>query len=61
MRSPHPPVFLTADWRHLVMANYAVDPEVLPSRVPSGTELDTWEGTTCVSLAGINFLNAEIG
>ena len=32
--------FLTAQWRHLVMLNYEVDPTLLASRVPRGTELD---------------------
>ncbi len=34
--------FLTARWRYLAMLNYEVDPAILRSRVPAGTELDTW-------------------
>jgi len=32
--------FLTADWRHLAMLNYAIDPAILQSYIPVGTELD---------------------
>jgi len=31
--------FLTARWRYLAMLNYEVDPAILRSRVPVGTEL----------------------
>src|SRR4029078_5026579 len=31
-------VFLTAEWRHLVMLNYEIDPRVLEPRVPKGTD-----------------------
>ena len=36
--------FLTARWRHLLLLNYRVDPGLLEPLVPSGTELDAWEG-----------------
>ncbi|MCA1658475.1 MAG: DUF2071 domain-containing protein, partial [Verrucomicrobiaceae bacterium] len=36
--------FLTANWRYLVMLNFAVDPKVLEPLVPPGTELDFHEG-----------------
>jgi uncharacterized protein YqjF (DUF2071 family) len=36
-------VFLTAEWRHLVMLNYVVDPDLLKPLVPTGTELDFWQ------------------
>ena len=32
--------FLTARWENLVMANYAVPPEVLKPYLPAGVELD---------------------
>jgi uncharacterized protein len=47
--------FLTAEWLRLIMANYAVDPEILKPFVPAKTELDTWNGTTYVSLVGFLF------
>jgi hypothetical protein len=36
-----PRAFLTAEWRDLAMLNYEIDPSVLRSRVPHGTELST--------------------
>lgn len=50
-----PGVFLTADWRNLLMFNYAVDPGLLQRFVPRGTELDAFEGRTYVSLVGFEF------
>ncbi len=52
--------FLTAQWRHLVMLNYEVDPTFLASRVPRGTELDVWSGRAFVSLVGFRFLNTRV-
>ena len=31
-----PRIFLTAEWRHLVLLNYEVDPAVLEPYVPQG-------------------------
>ena len=36
--------FLSAEWRHLVMLNYAVPREVLRPFVPAGTALDNLPG-----------------
>jgi uncharacterized protein YqjF (DUF2071 family) len=47
--------FLTAEWKNLVMLNYAVDPSLLQRLVPVGTELDAFEGKTYVSLVGFEF------
>lgn len=52
--------FLTAQWRNLVMLNYVVDPELLRDHVPSGTEIDTWNGHTFVSLVGFQFLDTRL-
>ncbi|MDX1477538.1 MAG: DUF2071 domain-containing protein [Saprospiraceae bacterium] len=52
--------FLTAEWRNLVMANYAVDPGILQPFVPAYTELDTWQDRCYVSLVGFLFLNTRI-
>ncbi|MFY9611105.1 MAG: DUF2071 domain-containing protein [Blastocatellia bacterium] len=49
--------FLTAQWRHLAMLSYEVDPEVLRPFVPAGTEVDQWRGRTFVSVVGFMFLN----
>jgi len=54
------PVFLTAEWRHLVMLNYEVDPAMLASFVPAGTELDVWKGKNFASLVGFMFLNTRV-
>ena len=42
------------------MLNYEIDPEVLRPFVPVGTELDQWNGGTCVSMVGFLFLNTRI-
>lgn len=52
--------FLSAEWRHLVMLNYAIDPEILAPLVPPGTELDSWGGTTFVSMVGFMFLRTRL-
>ena len=39
-------VFLSAEWRSLVMLNYEVAPEVLMPFLPAGLELDEWQGRT---------------
>lgn len=48
-------VFLTAEWKHLLMLNYAVDPSLLAPLVPAGTELDSHNGKTYLSLIGFEF------
>ena len=55
-----PRAFLTAEWRNLVMLNYAVDPAILAPLVPAGTALDHWEGRTYVSLVGFLFANTRL-
>jgi len=52
--------FLTARWKDLIMANYAVDPELLRPRVPAGTELDLQDGKCFVSLVGFMFLDTRV-
>jgi uncharacterized protein YqjF (DUF2071 family) len=52
--------FLTAEWRDLILANYEVDPALLASRVPTGTDLDLHEGRCFVSLVGFMFLNTRV-
>jgi uncharacterized protein len=53
-------VFLTAEWRDLVMLNYEVDPVLLAEYVPRGTELDSHDGKTYVSLVGFRFLRTRL-
>lgn len=52
--------FLTAQWRHLAMLNYRVDPELLKPLVPRGTQLDLCEGGAYVSLVGFMFLRTAL-
>jgi uncharacterized protein YqjF (DUF2071 family) len=52
--------FLTAEWRHLVMLNYAMDAGILKRFVPPGTELDSYRGDYFVSVVGFRFLNTRI-
>jgi len=53
-------VFLTAEWRHLAMLNYAVDPLLLQPFVPAGTELDFFGNRAYVSLVGFRFLDTKV-
>ena len=55
-----PPVFLTAEWRHLAMLNYDADPAVLVPFLPRGTELDLWQGRALVSMVGFLFLQTRV-
>ncbi len=52
--------FLTADWRDLVLVNFAVESEILKEYIPPGTELDYFEGKCYVSLVAFKFLNTRI-
>ena len=47
--------FLTAEWKNLLMLNYAIEPALLREFVPAGTELDQFAGKTYVSLIGFEF------
>ena len=55
-----PKRFLAAEWRHLAMSNYEIDPDLLAPYVPTGTELDAWNGKTMVSVVGFLFLNTRV-
>lgn len=52
--------FLTAEWRHVAILNYGVDPSALAELVPRGTELDQWRGRTYLSLVGFRFLHTKV-
>ncbi|KIO77257.1 hypothetical protein TH53_10435 [Pedobacter lusitanus] len=52
--------FLTAEWRKLAIANYAIDQEILRPYLPAGTELDIWNDTCYVSLIGFLFKNTKL-
>jgi uncharacterized protein YqjF (DUF2071 family) len=53
-------VFLTAEWRDLVMLNFEVDPRLLDKYVPGGTTLDSFLGKTYVSLVGFRFCRTKL-
>ena len=53
-------VFLTAEWKNLLMLNYAVDEALLRPFVPGGTELDQHEGAAYVSLIGFEFNKTQM-
>lgn len=52
--------FLSAEWRHLVMMNYEVSPDVLQPFVPRGTELDSFGDRTFLSVVGFLFLRTRV-
>jgi uncharacterized protein len=53
-------IFLTGEWRKLVMLNYKVDPLVLSAYLPAKTELDFWNDSCYVSLVGFMFKNVKV-
>lgn len=53
-------VFLRAEWRDLILANYAVDPVLLEPRLPPGLEPDRFEGQAVCSLVGFRFLHTRV-
>jgi uncharacterized protein len=52
--------FLSARWENLIMANYAVNPEVLKPYIPKGVELDFYHNKTYVSLVGFIFKRTSL-
>lgn len=52
--------FLTAEWRHLLMVNFEVNPGLLERRVPSGTRVDARDGVTYVSLVAFCFIDTRV-
>ena len=52
--------FLTARWEHLVLLSYPCPSHLLAPLVPSGTELDAWQGDTLVSLVGFMFADTRL-
>jgi len=52
--------FLTAEWRNLFLATYAVSPDLLRPRLPPGLDLDTRDGQAFVSLVAFQFLKTRV-
>jgi uncharacterized protein YqjF (DUF2071 family) len=55
-----PKIFLSAEWRSLLMLNYPIDAKTLQPYLPVGTELDRWNGEAYVSMVGFRFLNTRV-
>lgn len=53
-------VFLTAEWRKLIFAQYEVTKEVLQKYLPKDVELDPWQGKYFVSLVGFLFTDVRL-
>jgi uncharacterized protein YqjF (DUF2071 family) len=47
--------FLTAEWRKLIMAQYAIDPAILAPWLPTGVEIDFYHNNCYISLVGFLF------
>lgn len=58
--APRKRIFLTAQWRDILMLNYEVEPKLIANFVPSGTEIDYWNGKTYISLVGFRFLKTRV-
>lgn len=52
--------FLSAKWKHLLLANYVVEPDLLQKFVPQGTKIDPFAGQTFVSLVAFLFEETRI-
>jgi uncharacterized protein YqjF (DUF2071 family) len=52
--------FLTAEWHSLAILNYEVDRALLAALVPSGTQLDDFNGRTYISLVGFRFERTRV-
>lgn len=53
-------IFLKAEWRKLLMANYEIDEKLLHPFLPAHTEIDIWEGKCYISLVGFMFVNTKV-
>lgn len=53
-------IFLSAEWKHLAMLNYEVDPTILAKRIPPGTELDLFQGRALASIVGFIYLKTRV-
>jgi uncharacterized protein len=53
-------VFLTAEWRQLLMVSWRVPDRVLVPLVPRGTELDRFDGSAWASIVAFRFLDTRV-
>ena len=52
--------FLTAEWRHVALVTYDIDPPALLPFLPPGCELDLRDGRAFVSFVMFDFLNTRV-
>lgn len=52
--------FLSAEWRKLILINYAIEEKHLLPYLPADTQLDTYNGICYVSLVGFMFVNTKL-
>jgi hypothetical protein len=53
-------IFLSARWENLIMANYAIHPDLLAQYLPKGVELDLFNNKAYVSLVGFMFKKTSL-
>lgn len=51
---------LSCAWKHIVLANYRIDPKVLEPHLPRHTALDSYQGECLISIVGFLFLDAKV-
>jgi uncharacterized protein YqjF (DUF2071 family) len=51
---------LTAEWRNLLLLNFAVPTELIARLVPPGTEPDLHDGQSYISVVGFRFQNVRL-
>jgi predicted DCC family thiol-disulfide oxidoreductase YuxK len=57
---PRPDVFLSAQWRNLILVNFEVPASILQEFLPYGVEVDSWNDQTLVSLVGFSFAGTSV-
>lgn len=53
-------IFLRAEWKNLLIANFICDEKILQKHLPAKTELDTFESNNLVSLVAFQFLQTSV-
>jgi len=54
------PVFLTAQWRHLLLLNFPAPADAVAPYLPAGLEVDDYYGETFVSIVGFTFSETRV-
>jgi uncharacterized protein YqjF (DUF2071 family) len=53
-------IFLSAEWRDLLLFNFAVPDHLLLPYLPDGIELDRYDGSAFVSLVAFDFIKTKV-